>query len=124
MNNICKQYIKQVQTLFPIMGKKERAYIKNLSSDLEDFCEEESIQSLDELYSQFGDPVDTLNNYFSSMDISDTIKRISITKWIKRIILYLLILITCAGIAFGIYQYRVLKVIEHNQLMLIETTIE
>ena len=78
MNNICKQYMKQVRILFPIMGKSEKAYIRNLTSSLEDFCEEESIRSLDELYTQFGDPKDTLNNYFSSLDTTDIIKRIRI----------------------------------------------
>ena len=124
MNNICKQYIKQVKTLFPIMSKKERAYIKNLSSDLEDFCEEESIPSLDVLYAQFGAPLDTVNNYFSSIDTNDTIKRISMIKWFKKIAIYLLILIMCAGVAFGIYQYRIWKVIEHERSVFIESTVE
>lgn len=123
MNKIYKQYIKQVKTLFPIMGKKERTYIKNLTSNLEDFCEEESIQSLDELYSQFGDPTDTLNNYFSSLDTSDMIKRIGISKWIKRLTLYLLILATCAGVAFGIYQYRQLQIYEKEAAAFTEITI-
>lgn len=124
MNNICKQYIKQVKTLFPIMGKNEKTYIQNLASSLEDFCEEESIHSLNELYSQFGDPADTLNKYFSSLDTTDIIKRISISKWVKRIALYILILITCAGVAFGIYQYRALQIYEKEAAAFTETTIQ
>lgn len=115
MNNICKQYIKQVKTLFPIMGKNEKAYIQNLASSLEDVCEEESIHSLNELYSQFGDPADTLNKYFSSLDTTDIIKRISISKWKKRILFFILILISCSAIFTCIYQYKAYKILNANR---------
>ena len=124
MDNICNQYIRQVKTIFPIMGKKERAYMKNLSSTLEDFCVEESISSLDVLYAQFGTPLDTVNNYFSTWDASTTIKRISTNKWRKRIAIYLLVLITCFGTIFCIHQYRKLQIYEREAAAFIETTIE
>lgn len=124
MNNFCKQYIKQVKMLFPLMGKQERTYIKNLTSNLEDFCEEESIQSLDELYAQFGDPADTLNNYFSSLDTADIVQRISISKCFKRIGIYLLIFTTCSVIVFGIYQYNKLKIYEKEAATFSETILK
>ena len=31
MNKLCKEYINEIKAMFPVKGKEERKYIKNLS---------------------------------------------------------------------------------------------
>lgn len=33
-NKVCKEYIREIKTVFPVKGKQEREYIKNLSNDI------------------------------------------------------------------------------------------
>ena len=63
MNRLCKQYISQVKLLLPTIGKSEKNYLVTLTSNLEDFCEDTSPQTMDDLYKAFGSPVDTVNSY-------------------------------------------------------------
>jgi hypothetical protein len=44
-NKVCKEYIREIKTIFPVKSKQEREYIKNLSNDIADFCEQEGITS-------------------------------------------------------------------------------
>lgn len=56
MNTICRQYIKNAQSFFPIIGKEERKYLKNLELTINEYCEEKSISSLNSIYEDFGMP--------------------------------------------------------------------
>ena len=47
---VYKEYIKEIKIIFPVKGKQERKYIKNLSNDVADFCDNENIESKEELY--------------------------------------------------------------------------
>lgn len=33
-NKVCKEYIREIKTVFPVKSKQEREYIKNLSNDI------------------------------------------------------------------------------------------
>ena len=33
-NKVCKEYIREIKTIFPVKSKQEREYIKNLSNDI------------------------------------------------------------------------------------------
>ena len=79
-NNLCQQYIKRIKSLFPIMGKEEKKYIKQLSVEIADFLDNEKLHNLDELYKEFGHPNDVVNNYFRLYDTDKIIKRIRIGK--------------------------------------------
>lgn len=52
-NKVCKEYIREIKTVFPVKSKQEREYIKNLSNDIADFCEQEGITSKEELYNNY-----------------------------------------------------------------------
>lgn len=64
MNRVCKIYVKNVKSAFPIIGKSERLYIKKLQNYLEEYCNEYNISSLEELYKNFGTHDDVINSYF------------------------------------------------------------
>lgn len=45
MNKSCKEYIKEIKAMFPIKGRAERKYIKELSKDVEEYCEDAGVIS-------------------------------------------------------------------------------
>ena len=49
MNSLCKQYISEVKLLLPAIGKSEKNYLASLTSNLEDFCDDTSPQTIDDL---------------------------------------------------------------------------
>lgn len=89
-NKVCKEYIREIKTVFPVKSKQEREYIKNLSNDIADFCEQEGITSKEELYNNYGSPIDVVSQYFSATGIPYVVKKIRTGKYIKRLLrLYL-----------------------------------
>ena len=48
MNSLCKQYISEVKLLLPAIGKSEKNYLASLTSNLEDFCDDTSPQTIND----------------------------------------------------------------------------
>ena len=46
MDKICKAYVSQVKAILPLWGKKEKALIRKLRSDLYDYCEYNNINTI------------------------------------------------------------------------------
>ena len=102
MNRLCKQYISQVKLLLPTIGKSEKNYLTTLTSNLEDFCEDTAPQTMDDLYKEFGSPVDTVNSYISTLPTETLIKRIRTSKYIRCLIVALIIMFACITSIFAI----------------------
>lgn len=102
MNKVCKEYISDAKKFFPIMGKKERAYLRGIVSELEDCIERENISSKQELYTKYRQPYDLANDYYSRFETDDIVKKIKVSKYIKILIsvLIAIILITTSVFLF------------------------
>ena len=128
MNKICKQYITDVKSFFPIIGKEERKYIKKFTNEVENFCEEEDVTSKEVLYQNFGIPNSIANMYYTSMDIDFLIKRIRITKYVKRTVFALLftalVIATACCTIHAIKTYQSFKEFEDDKVSIQEITIE
>ena len=79
MTKLCQQYLSDVKAFFPIMGKPERAYLTKLTATVEDYCIEEKITTVEQIYDGFGHPSEVANTYLTSADTSYFIKRIRLT---------------------------------------------
>lgn len=91
MNRFCKEYIRHVKALFPVVGREERNYLQKLAAQLEEYCEEHPVDSLVGLYKEYDKPEDVVNEYFSSMNTDKLILRIRNAKIFKTLILCLII---------------------------------
>ena len=91
VNKICKTYISEVKAFFPILGKDERSYISKLRTNVDDFCDEANISTKEELYKQYGMPIDVVHEYYSSVDTEIIIKRIKLATSIRRAIVTVVI---------------------------------
>ena len=124
MTKLCRQYMKEVKTLFPTMGKEEKTYVKNLEVSIEDCIEESHLDSMKELYDTFGTPADVLTSYLSSADteyVSKLVKKKVYVKYFFIVSAIILLSIT------GIYAYHIHedhKICESQQIFFEETVIE
>ena len=124
MNRLCKQYISQVKLLLPTIGKSERNYLTTLTSNLEDFCEDTSPQTMDDLYKEFGSPVDTVNSYISTLPTETLIKRIQTSKYIRCLIVALIIMFACITSIFAITYYQSFQVFKQEAVYFTDTDIK
>lgn len=114
MNKLCRNYIRKIKTLFPIMGKSERHYIKTIQFNVDDFLADKADSNLDDLYKEFGTPEDVINNYYLSVDTDNIIKRIRISKYFK---IFLIVLILCL---LSLTTYRLVILYEGHQVFMEE----
>lgn len=124
MNRLCKQYISQVKLLLPTIGKSEKNYLTTLTSNLEDFCEDTSPQTMDDLYKEFGSPVDTVNSHISTLPTETLIKRIRTSKYIRCLIVTLIIMFACIISIFAITYYQSFQVFKQETVYFTDTDIK
>ncbi len=68
MRRSIRQYIRGVKRKFPIMGKSERAYIRQLTVSIEAFFEGDDTVTPAMVVQHFGKPEEVVNNYISGLD--------------------------------------------------------
>ncbi len=124
MDSICRQYTKNIRALFPVIGKNEKKYLNKLKHNLEEYCEETSISSLEELYDNFGIPSEVVNTYYSSVNIDHILRQIKRTKAIKTTLITLIICALIAVSAYCVSLYSEYKVFESQKIFSEETFIE
>lgn len=124
MDKICRQYISNVRSLFPIMGKAEKRYIRSLAVDVNDYCSEENIVTIGTLYERYGSPSDIVNTYYSISNTEKLIKQIKTCKWIKRTILLLLLIATTSVTIWCAYTYDTWQSFKREEAVFTETVIE
>lgn len=124
MDKISKQYVKNVKSFFPIIGKSEKKYLNGLEINVEDYCEETSISSLKELYEKFGTPSEVVNAYYSNVDVNYILKQISKAKLVKRLIFMLMLAILVSTLAYGAYLHSEYQTLKNEEIFFEETIIK
>lgn len=124
MNKLCRQYQSDIKSFFPIMGNPEKKYLFKLMRSVEDYCDEEHVTTIEELYKGFGSPSDVVSTYLETADTSLLMKRIRITKWIKRGILTFLLIALIGVSIYGVYAYIEYNMLGHEQINFDEIQIQ
>ena len=123
MNKFGKEYISEIKTLFPIKTKKEKAYLKNLEIDVNSYCEETGVTSKQELYDNYGKPLDVVNSYFSSVETEYLVKKLKISKYIKAAIVTILILSSILISVNGIIRWEFHEIAKRQEIVIVEESI-
>ena len=124
MNKICKEYMGEIKTLFPIKKKSEKAYLRKLTADVEDYCEEANVTTKQELYDNYGMPYEVVSNYLSTVDNDHLVKLLRNSRLTRVATIVLLVLATIATtmyISFLLHRHNIL---ESNRIVIEETIIE
>ena len=91
MKDITQKYLKSLKKLFPIYGKKERQYIKNLQTPLQEYAEEKEDLSYEELTEEFGTPSHVISEYFSEVDDEYLFRQLRIRGYVKKFLIFVLV---------------------------------
>ena len=121
MNKLCKEYINEIKAMFPVKGKEERKYIKNLSKDIEVYCEEADATTKEELYKNYGTPVDV---YFSATGVPYVIKKLKISKYIKSLIAVIIAVALVLSTVYGVILWEEHQAIMRQEVVIAEEVIE
>ena len=107
----CKQYLKEVKSIFPLWSKEERNFFLHFSSQVKDFEEHTDAKEITTalLYEEIGRPDEVLASYLSQADISYLSRKIRSTRFLKATacVIALCIVVTCVIWSYIIIQeYR------------------
>lgn len=93
--NIAKKYLKECKKYFPIYGRRERLFLRNLKQQVEEATERNPDLDYMGLKEEIGTPVEVLQSYYEEIeDREQLIKRISFIKGMKKIFIMLIVVIT------------------------------
>ena len=80
--------------------------------------------SFSDLYKEFGSPVDTVNSYISTLPTETLIKRIRTSKYIRCLIVTLIIMFACITSIFAITYYQSFQVFKQEAVYFTDTDIK
>ena len=113
MRRSIRQYIRRVKRKFPIMGRSERAYIRQLTVSVESFFEGDDEIALDMVVRQFGTPENVVRNYISKLDGTAIREKMIYTRrWRVAAVCSLLLLLVVVVLCL-IYLYRMPGELQH-----------
>lgn len=123
MNKIGNQYIKNAKAFFPVIGKAERRFFKNLVLNIEDYCEENVVTTIEELNESFGSPSELVHTYYATVNTETILKQIKLSRTIKIVCaIFITIALTVASLYSGII-YSEHQMIKEQQMFMEEITI-
>lgn len=123
MDKICKVYVSQVKAILPVWGKKEKAFVKKLYGDLCDYCEDNNVNTIEELYKGYGTPQEIAFEYISLMEPDVISKRINTSKFIRTLAIGLLTLVTIATSVLCVYLYSQYQLNAREEIVICNETI-
>lgn len=123
MTKLCQRYISDVKYFFPVLGTPEKKYLAKLTQTIEDYCIEEKVTTIDEIYNGLGHPREVVNSYLAQIDTSKLIKRIQFIKWIRRGLFVFLLISLIAVSIYGISTYKAYKILEQDKIYFEESEI-
>ncbi|MDY2959386.1 MAG: DUF6120 family protein [Hornefia sp.] len=114
-----KTYVTQIKNFLPIYSKKEIRYIKDLTDCLTEFAANNPNSTIEDIIEQHGSPLELVYNYMETYDTEQLIKKLSIRRTIKRIVVIFIILSFIALCTYTIFLYKAYKI--NNETVITET---
>ena len=124
MVNMCKIYVSQVKAILPVWGKKEKAFVKKLHSALCDYCEDNNVNTIEELYKGYGTPQEIAFEYIALMKPEVISKRINTAKYLRILIVTVIVLSTIATSLFCMGLFHEYKVQTRQEVVGTNVVIE
>jgi hypothetical protein len=81
--NDLKRYFKEIKSLFPVYGEREKQFLANLMSDIGKFTGSNPISDYVQLISSFGEPKTIVSQYLAEADSDYLAKQIKTAKFVR-----------------------------------------
>lgn len=88
-----QQYMHELKTSFLPLHHSDRGYLKGLKKQLEEYLDENSIHSYEDLIQSFGNPHEVAANYYKNIDGDTFLKQLTFKKYLFRTCFLLLFFI-------------------------------
>lgn len=109
MNKDAKKYIKYVKKLIPIHSKDKNEFITLLTHRIDEFSNELSICTYQDIVNEFGTPNEVAGSYIENLDSNEIIKKLNKKKLFKCLSSTILVLII---LLWGFKMYRLDRLYE------------
>ena len=119
-----KRYIRKIRHCFPIYGKEERKYLKELNTYLDEYMERNPEASEEEIIQEFGSPSNVAGEYLLGADEKYLLKRLQLSHFIKLGISLFIILVLLYNIYISYLAYLDYKDALNYQISTEEISIE
>lgn len=101
-----KKYLRNCRRLFPIYGSYERQFMKKLKAQIENYLEDTTDASYNDIVAQFGSPTEVVISYYENVDEDALLKKANFIKQLRfffiGILTILIVFFTYRG--YWIYQ--------------------
>ena len=114
---ITRKYIRQCRTLFPVYGNSERTFLNRLKVQINEHLDLFPDLSYEELVKQFGTPKEVIMEYYANADDDYLLKKIDISKKLKRFLLFIAILFLSYFFYESYTIYQALNLIKDQQII-------
>ena len=114
---ITRKYIRQCRTLFPVYGNSERTFLNRLKVQINEHLDLFPDLSYEELVKQFETPKEVIMEYYANADDDYLIKKIDVSKKLKRFLLFIAILFLSYFFYESYTIYQALNLIKDQQII-------
>ena len=81
-----KHYFREIRLLIPVSSKGVKKFLQDFRSSVEEYAENHPECSAEEIIERFGSPEDVAYEYVSSVDAKEICRRITMSRYIKRVV--------------------------------------
>lgn len=107
-----KKYFKDIKKLFPIHGKREKSFLKELQIQINEYEEDNQDCTYQQLSREFGTPIDVMKSYYDTIDSPYILKRLKF----KRVIIITCVAIILCSLILTLWKIHIYNV-EHERFM-------
>ena len=119
-----KGYMRKIRHCFPIYGKEERKYLKELDTYIDEYMERNPEASEEEIIQEFGSPSNVAGEYLLGADEKYLFKRLRTSHFVKLGISLFILLVLLYNIYISYLAYLDYKDALKYQISTEEITIE
>lgn len=123
-NTLTKHYIRCIKDCFPIRGKQERQYLKQLEIHVEEFLSINETATYETLVSEFGSPTNIVSEYFSAVDEEYLFKSLNKKRYIRNIAIFVIFLMISYTAFRAVLLYKEFQKAQKSHIAYEITTIE
>lgn len=113
---IITEYVKKVKLLMPLHGQEEKLYIRKLKEHMEEYLDAAPDAKIEDLYREFGSPMETAADYLRISDERYLMRKLNISRIIKRFIAFCAAIVFCLAIWFGTLLYNIYQKAQNSHI--------
>jgi hypothetical protein len=101
-----KRYFKEIKSLFPVYGEREKLFLADFISDVNDYAALYPESDYTQLIAAFGEPRIIVSQYIANADSAYLTKQIKIAAIVRRCVLIIVALAFITAVMFTVLKYQ------------------